>query len=47
MLILRLQGAVDAYGKAGCPALPPALYHPIIDAIKGGSVMYIYAGTAD
>ena len=31
----------------GCPALPPALSRPIIDAIKGGSVMYIYAGTAD
>lgn len=31
----------------GCPALPPALSRPIIDAIKEGSVMYIYAGTAD
>lgn len=31
----------------GCPALPPALSRPIIDAIKGGSVMYIYAKTAD
>ena len=27
----------------GCPALPQELARPIIDAIKGGSVMYIYA----
>ncbi len=27
----------------GCPALPQELSRPIIDAIKGGSVMYIYA----
>lgn len=27
----------------GCPALPPGLSRPIIDAIKDGSVMYIYA----
>lgn len=31
----------------GCPALPPKLSHPIIDAIKGGSVMYIYADASD
>ena len=32
----------------GCPAFLPALsLVPIIDAIKGGSVMYIYAGTVD
>lgn len=30
----------------GCPALPPALNRPIIDAIKGGSVLYIYAPQA-
>lgn len=27
----------------GCPALPTRLNRPIIDAIKGGSVLYIYA----
>ena len=27
----------------GCPALPQKLNRPIIDAIKGGSVLYIYA----
>lgn len=27
----------------GCPALPEAMNKPIIDAIKGGSVLYIYA----
>jgi len=31
----------------GCPALPPKLSRPIIDAIKGGSVMYIYADASD
>lgn len=31
----------------GCPAVPQKLARPIIDAIKGGSVMYIYAGTSD
>ncbi len=31
----------------GCPAVPRKLSRPIIDAIKGGSVMYIYAETPD
>ena len=31
----------------GCPALPPALSRPIIDTIKGGSVLYIYGGTPE
>ena len=31
----------------GCPALPVALARPVIDAIKGGSVMYIYAENPD
>lgn len=31
----------------GCPALPTALARPVIDAIKGGSVMYIYAESPD
>ncbi len=31
----------------GCPAVPQKLARPIIDAIKGGSVMYIYAETPD
>lgn len=31
----------------GCPAVPQALSRPIIDAIKGGSVLYIYAKKAD
>lgn len=29
------------------PDVPQRLSRPIIDAIKGGSVMYIYAGTPD
>ena len=31
----------------GCPAVPRALARPIIDAIKGGSVLYIYANRPD
>lgn len=31
----------------GCPALPPALNRPIIDTIKGGSVLYIYGESSD
>ncbi len=31
----------------GCPAVPQKLTRPIIDAIKGGSVMYIYAEAPD
>lgn len=31
----------------GCPAVPQRLARPIIDAIKDGSVMYIYADTSD
>lgn len=31
----------------GCPALPQELSRPIIDAIKGGSVMYIYADKSE
>lgn len=31
----------------GCPAVPEKLSRPIIDAIKGGSVMYIYADKSD
>lgn len=31
----------------GCPALPPALNRPIIDTIKGGSVLYIYGESRD
>lgn len=31
----------------GCPALPEALNRPIIDAIKGGSVLYIYSGNEE
>ncbi|WP_300729434.1 murein L,D-transpeptidase catalytic domain family protein [uncultured Bacteroides sp.] len=31
----------------GCPAVPRSLNKPIIDAIKGGSVMFIYAGSKD
>lgn len=31
----------------GCPAVPQTLSRPIIDAIKGGSVLYIYAPHPD
>ena len=31
----------------GCPAVPQKLSRPIIDAIKGGSVTYIYAEAPD
>ena len=31
----------------GCPAVPQKVTRPIIDTIKGGSVMYIYAETPD
>lgn len=31
----------------GCPAVPQTLSRPIIDAIKGGSVLYIYAPQPD
>lgn len=31
----------------GCPALPTELARPVIDAIKNGSVMYIYAENPD
>lgn len=31
----------------GCPTVPQKLTRPIIDAIKGGSVMYIYAEASD
>lgn len=31
----------------GCPALPLAVSKPIIDTIKGGSLLYIYANNPD
>lgn len=31
----------------GCPALPQAITKPIINTIKGGSVMFIYANNQD
>lgn len=31
----------------GCPALPQALAKPVINTIKGGSVMFIYANNKD
>ena len=31
----------------GCPALPQTINRPVIDAIKGGSVLYIYADNSD
>ena len=31
----------------GCPALPQALAKPIIDTIKKGSVLFIYANNKD
>lgn len=31
----------------GCPALPQKMNKPIIDAIKGGSILYIYAENPD
>jgi hypothetical protein len=31
----------------GCPAVPQKLSRPLIDTIKGGSVMYIYAAAPE
>lgn len=31
----------------GCPALPEVVTRPIIDTIKGGSLLYIYANNTD
>ena len=31
----------------GCPAVPQKISRPLIDTIKGGSVMYIYAATPE
>ena len=31
----------------GCPALPQAVAKPIINTIKGGSVLFIYANNQD
>ena len=31
----------------GCPALPQALTKPIINTIKGGSVLFIYANNKE
>ncbi len=37
-------GSAGRLGRSfGCPALPEALNRPIIDAIKGGSLLFIYA----
>ena len=39
---------IKKYGRLGrswgCPALPPSLSRKIIDTIKGGSLLYLYAG---
>jgi hypothetical protein len=40
--------SVGRLGRSlGCPALPEAVSKPIIDAIKGGSLLYIYANNTD
>ena len=39
--VIRANGRLGR--SFGCPAVPQALSRPIIDAIKGGSVLYIYA----
>ncbi|MDD4632939.1 MAG: murein L,D-transpeptidase catalytic domain family protein, partial [Proteiniphilum sp.] len=31
----------------GCPALPKELTKPVINTIKGGSLLFIYAGRPD
>jgi len=42
---------IRKYGRLGrswgCPALPPALAESIIDTIKGGSCLFIYAANPD
>lgn len=41
----RVIASTGRLGRShGCPALPPALTRPIIDVIKEGAVLYIYAG---
>lgn len=40
--------AMGRLGRShGCPALPPAVNKEIIDLIKGGALIYIYAGRKD
>ncbi|HMR18804.1 MAG TPA: murein L,D-transpeptidase catalytic domain family protein [Sphingobacterium sp.] len=45
------QKIINATGRLGrsygCPALPRELNKPIIDAIKGGSMLFIYADNVD
>ncbi|MDR2911774.1 MAG: murein L,D-transpeptidase catalytic domain family protein [Alistipes sp.] len=39
----RVIASMGRLGRSfGCPALPPDLARPIIDSIKGGSVLYIH-----
>lgn len=44
-------GVIKSAGRLGrslgCPALPEAVNKPIIDLIKGGSLLYIYADDAN
>lgn len=37
----------EARKKFRCPAVPQKLSWPLIDTIKGGSVMYIYAAAPE
>ncbi|NDV68404.1 murein L,D-transpeptidase catalytic domain family protein [Dysgonomonas sp. 25] len=45
---LIYQGEGGRLGRSrGCPALPMDIYRPVIDTIKGGTMVFIYAENAD
>lgn len=43
--VIRYAGRLGR--SLGCPALPPAVSKTIIDTIKGGTLLYIYADNSD